>query len=194
MKSIFFRRLGALFIDYLIVTLVLSLITFGFKTDNNLIDDANDLIDSYVKEEISMEEYNEQFVEINYKLQKDNIWINAISCGLYVAYFVIFAFLNRGQTLGKKLFKLKVVSKDENKICIGKILVRSLLIYGILSSLYATVFVNIFNAKVFNTGSVILSYIETFFICVSFFMVLYRKDKRGLHDMIAGTNVIGEVK
>ena len=141
-----------------------------------------------------MEEYNEQFVEINYKLQKDNIWINAISCGLYVAYFVIFAFLNRGQTLGKKLFKLKVVSKDENKICIGKILVRSLLIYGILSSLYATVFVNIFNAKVFNTGSVILSYIETFFICVSFFMVLYRKDKRGFHDMIAGTNVIGEVK
>ena len=34
------------------------------------------------------------------------------------------------------------------------------------------------------------SYIETFFIVVSFFMVLYRKDKRGLHDMISGTKVI----
>ena len=31
-------------------------------------------------------------------------------------------------------------------------------------------------------------------IIVSFFMIMYRKDGRGLHDIIAGTNVIEEVK
>ena len=40
----------------------------------------------------------------------------------------------------------------------------------------------------------IVGYVEFFVIIVSFFMVTYKKDGRGLHDMIAGTNVIEEVK
>lgn len=194
MKSNFFRRLGAFLIDYFIVTFILSLVTLEFKTDNNLINEANDLVKSYANEEITIEEYNDSIVDINYELQKGNVWVNGISCVLYIGYFVVFAFLNKGQTIGKKILKLRIASKDESKVGIFKILVRSLFIYGILSSLYAAVFVNFLNAKKFNTGSVIVSYIETFFIVVSFFMVLYRKDKRGLHDMIACTNVIGEVK
>lgn len=193
-KSNFFKRLGAFIIDYFIVVFLLSLITMGFETDSNLVNDANDLVNSYVNNEITIEEYNNQVVEINYKLQKSNVWINAISCSLYVGYFVVFACLNKGQTLGKKIFKLRVVSKNDKSANVGKMFIRSLFIYGILSSLYATVFVNFLNAKVFNIGSSIISYIEYSFIIVSFFMVLYRKDKRGLHDIVAGTNVIGEVR
>ena len=39
----------------------------------------------------------------------------------------------------------------------------------------------------FNT---ILNIIESIFVIVSALMILYRKDKRGLHDMMAGTSVI----
>lgn len=193
-KSNFFKRLGAFIIDYFIVVFILSLITMGFETDSNLVNDANDLVNSYVNNEITIEEYNNQVVEINYKLQKSNVWINAISCSLYVGYFVVFACLNKGQTLGKKIFKLRVVSRNDKRANVGKMFIRSLFIYGILSSLYAAVFVNFLNAKVFNIGSSIISYIEYSFIIVSFFMVLYRKDKRGLHDIVAGTSVIGEVR
>lgn len=194
MKYNFFRRLGAFVIDYFIVAFILSLITMGFKTDNNLINEANGLVDSYINEEITIEEYNDSVIDINYKLQKSNVLVNGISCVLYIGYFVVFAFLNKGQTFGKKLLKFRIVSKNEDRAKIGRIFIRSLFIYGILSSLYSAVFVNFLSVKAFNIGSVIVSYIEILFIIVSFTMVLYRKDKRGMHDMIAGTVVIGEVK
>lgn len=194
MKAMFFRRFGAFIIDYFIVILILSLITMGFKTNSDLVNETNALINSYVDEEITIEEYNDNIADINYRLQKGNVLVNGISCVLYIGYFVVFTFLNNGQTLGKKILKLRVVSKDEKKVGIGRMFVRSLFIYGILSSLYLTIFVNLFNANMFNIGSVIISYIETFFIVICFFMVLYKKDKRGLHDIIAGTKVIGEVK
>jgi len=193
-KAIFFRRLGAFIIDYFIVILILSIVTMGFKNDSDLIKKTDDLVNSYVNEEITLEEYNKSIIDINYRLQKNNVFINGISCILYIGYFVVFSFLNKGQTLGKKILRLRVVSKDKEIISIGRIFVRSLFIYGILSSLYSCIFVNFFNPNMFNTGSILISYIETLFIVICFFMILYRKDKRGLHDVIAGTKVIGEVK
>lgn len=192
MKSSFFRRVGAYIIDYFIVTLILSIITMGFENNTYLVKETNNLINGYLNEEITIEEYNDKLIDVNYKLQKENRLFNGVSCLLFTGYFVIFAYLNKGQTLGKKIFKIKVASKDGKSLNIVKIFFRALFIYGILSSLYSCIFVNFLNANMFNTGSVIVSYIETFFIVASFLMVLYKKDKRGLHDMIAGTEVLSE--
>lgn len=194
MKSVFFRRLGAYIIDYFIVILILSIVTMGFRNNSNLVKETNDLINSYVNEEITIDEYNNKLIDINYRLQKDNIMVNGFSCILFIGYFVVFAYLNKGQTMGKRLFKLKIVSKNDDNINICRIFLRGLFIYGILSSLFSCIFVNILNANMFNMGSVVISYIETSFIVVCFFMVLYRKDNRGLHDVISGTKVINEIE
>ena len=194
MKANFLKRLGAFLIDYFIVTFLLSLITIGFKTDSGLTKEANDLVNSYAKEEISIDEYNEKVVDINYRLQKGNVWVNGISCALYIGYFVVFGYLNKGQTLGKKLFKIKVVKGENVRVDLKGMILRSLFIYGIISTFYASIFVNLLDANKFNIGGTIISYIEYFFIMISFFMALYRKDKRGLHDIIANTSVVSEVK
>ena len=54
--------------------------------------------------------------------------------------------------------------------------------------------VNVLNKEMFGYSYVIVSYLEIIFMTVAFFMVLYKKDGRGLHDIIANTNVIEEVK
>ena len=54
--------------------------------------------------------------------------------------------------------------------------------------------VNILSVNTFIYIYTIVGYVEFFVIIVSFFMVTYKKDGKGLHDMIAGTNVIEEVK
>ena len=38
----------------------------------------------------------------------------------------------------------------------------------------------------------VISIIECMFIVITVLMMLYKKDGRGLHDIIAKTNVIGE--
>ena len=188
MKASFFKRMGAFILDYFIVIFIVSLITMGFNSNktNDLTDKMSKLLSDYQNGEITIDEYKD---EINYELQKSNLTSNIVSVTLYIGYFVVFATLNKGQTLGKKLLKIKVVNKDGEKPSIWNMLLRSLFIYNIVSALFSIIFVNTFTYIY-----TIVGYVEFFVIIVSFFMVTYKKDGRGLHDMIAGTNVIEEVK
>lgn len=196
MKASFFKRMGAFVIDYFIVLVIVSLITMGFNTNknNDLNSQMNQLISDYQNEKITIDEYKDETYKLNYELQKENITVNIVTITLYIGYFVVFATLNKGQTLGKKLLKIRVVNKNNDKPSIWNMLVRSLLIYNIISILFSTVAVNFLNINTFTYIYTTLGYIEYFVIIISFFMVIYKKDGRGLHDMMAGTNVIEEVK
>ncbi len=77
-----------------------------------------------------------------------------------VVYFTIFIG-SCGQTPGKMLFRLKVVRVDGQEMTYGRALLRSLC--WILSLL------------LFSSG---------------FLMIAFTRQKRGLHDMLAGTSVI----
>lgn len=196
MKASFFKRMGAFVIDYFIVLVIASLITMGFNTNknNDLNNQRNQLISDYQNEKITIDEYKNENYKLIYKLQKENITVNIVTITLYIGYFVVFATLNKGQTLGKKLLKIRVVNKNNDKPSIWNMLVRSLFIYNIISILFSTVAVKFLNINTFTYIYTTLRYIECFVIIVSFFMVTYKKDGKGLHDMIAGTNVIEEVK
>ena len=196
MKASFFKRMGAFVIDYFIVLFIASLITMGFNTNknNDLNIQMNQLISDYQNEKITIDEYKDETYKLNYELQKENMTVNIVTITLYIGYFVVFATLNKGQTLGKKLLKIRVVNKNNDKPSIWNMLVRSLFIYNIISILFSTVAVNFLNINTFTYIYTALGYIEYFVIIISFFMVIYKKDGRGLHDMMAGTNVIEEVK
>ena len=196
MKASFFKRMGAFVIDYFIVLVIASLITMGFNTNknNDLNNQRNQLISDYQNEKITIDEYKDETYKLNYELQKENITVNIVTITLYIGYFVVFATLNKGQTLGKKLLKIRVVNKNNDKPSIWNMLVRSLFIYNIISILFSTVAVNFLNINTFTYIYTALGYIEYFVIIISFFMVIYKKDGRGLHDMIDGTNIIEEVK
>lgn len=196
MKASFFKRLGAFIIDYFIVIFIISMITMGFSSSatNDISKKASELISDYQNERITAEEYTEEYSKLSYELQKSNVNMNIASITLYVGYFIIFATLNRGQTLGKKLFKIKVVSKDNKDVNVWNMLIRSLLIYNLISAIFSVIFVNFLGVNAFTNIYMVIGYIEYFVMIVSFFMVTYKKDGRGLHDIIAGTNVIEEVR
>ena len=193
MKVSFFKRIGAYLIDYFVITILLTIVTIGTPVDDSFTNETTDLMNSYVNEEISIEEYNDKVYDINYRLQKSSILSNVISFVVMFGYYIVFAYLNKGQTLGKKLFKIRVVSTDD-KVSLKGMIIRNIIIYGFITKLYNIIFVNLFDVNMFNSVYSILSYIMSLFVIVSFMMVLYRKDGRGLHDIIARTNVVGEVR
>lgn len=195
MKASFIKRLGAFIIDTMILSVIFSLVTIGFNSNNSDINkELTTILEQYENSEITIEEYSDKVTNLNYELQKSSIIVNTVNVILYVGYFIVFGYLNKGQTLGKKICKIMIVNKDNGRPSIWNMVVRSIFIYGISTLLFSVIFVNILNNKIFTYGYTIITYIEAIFMIICFFMVLYKKDGKGLHDIIAKTYVIEEVK
>jgi len=194
MKVTFFERLGAYLIDSLVVSFIFSIICLGF---GNYTSDTEkmmkELDEKFVKEEITIEEYTDEYSKAIYDYQKETVLQSGISVALTIAYFVVFQYMNKGQTIGKKLLKIKVVDKDTKEpISILKGLLRSFIFLSILSGTLNILFLYILNRNSYylSYGSLMLA--EGIFILTSIIFVLYKKDGRGLHDIIANTIVVKE--
>lgn len=194
MKSIFFKRIGAYLFDFIFITFIVSLITVNFKVNTNVVKEVNDLINNVNKEEISIDDYSNKIVKINYDYQKSIVSITIVNVIISFIYFVIFATLNKGQTLGKKIFKIRVVNKDKERPSIWNMLIRSIFLYGMLINISSIICVYCFDYNIYNYIFSVTEYICYLFVIICFFMVIKRKDGRGLHDLMSKTSVIGEVR
>ena len=72
--------------------------------------------------------------------------------------------------------------------------IKGYILTGILTSFIALVTIIFMDKKVYTFFNGSLSLLTSIFIIISALMILYRKDKRGLHDMMAGSLVIKEKK
>ena len=191
MKADFFKRIFAYMIDYFIILLVLSFITANINVGSDITEKVNNLTNEYKNGNITIEEYNEEVLPLNYELTKRKLPVNVITCVIIIGYYIVFAYFNKGQTLGKKICKIRVVNDKGERASIWNILIRSLFIYGI-TTLYSLISINFLDIESFNYSVSVVSVIESLFIVISLLMMLYKKDGRGLHDIIAKTKVIGE--
>ncbi len=192
MKADFFKRIFAYMIDYFIILLVLSFITANINVGSDITEKVNNLTNEYKNGNITIEEYNEEALPLNYELTKRKLPVNVITCVIIIGYYIVFAYFNKGQTLGKKICKIRVVNDKGERASIWNILIRSLFIYGIITTLYSLISINFLDIESFNYSVSVVSVIESLFIVISLLMMLYKKDGRGLHDIIAKTKVIGE--
>ena len=194
MKATFFERLGSYLIDTIIVSFIFSLICLGFGNNTTATEKRMQELDNQlIEEKITPEEYLKEYKTVLYDYQKENALQSGISVALTIAYYVIFQYMNKGQTIGKKLLNIRVVDKDnENPISILKGLVRSLLIFNILSGALSIIFLYLLGKETYFNIYGTLVGIEAIFMLITIMFVLYRKDHRGLHDMITNTIVIKE--
>ena len=199
MKADFFKRIFAYLIDYFIIMIVLMGITASVNVGSDLTKEINDVMNDYKEGNITVEEYTEKVMPLNYELTKRKLPVNVATSVVFIGYYIIFAYFNKGQTLGKKICKIKVIDYDHKVVndkgerpSICNMVIRGLLIYGIVTTLYSTISINFLDMEKFNYSVSVISAIESMIIIVSILMMLYKKDGRGLHDIIAKTNVIRE--
>ena len=194
MKATFFERLGSYLIDTIIVSFIFSLICLGFGNNTTATEKRmQELDEQLIEEKITPDEYLKEYKTVLYDYQKENALQSGISVALTIAYYVIFQYMNKGQTIGKKLLNIRVVDKDnKNPISILKGLVRSLLIFNILSGALSIIFLYLLGKETYFNIYGTLVGIEAIFMLITIMFVLYRKDHRGLHDMITNTIVIKE--
>lgn len=194
MKAPFFKRLAAYIIDIIIVsTIVLVICTALPNKDKENENKLQELSTQLMNKEIDVNKYMNEYQDLIYSNNKNEIIELTINLVITIAYFVVFQYMNKGQTIGKKLFKIKVIDNDTKKeVSILKGLLRSILVFNIISSTVSVSLINILSKKAYMSTYLTINEIETIFIIVTAILILYRKDGRGLHDMMANTMVITE--
>ena len=150
----------------------------------------------YLKKDMSASEYLEKSKDVVYEIDKIAVPSTLIKVVLYIGYFVVFQAYNKGQTLGKKLMKIKVINtkKDEltgsNKVTVNQIAIRSIIINSIAINLLMVGSVLFMGKDSYYYASLSIQGLSFLIIVVSLLMIFFRKDGKGLHDVAANTKVV----
>lgn len=193
-KSNFGKRLVAYILDAVIVSLIFSVLTMFIKESNNLINlnnQLNTISENFINKTITMKEYFNQYSSIEYLISKEMFLQNLFSLILMIGYFVILPYYYNGQTIGKKLMKIKIV-KEDDKLTINDLTLRSLLSNGIAMTFIELALIFLIKDTAYFITISILSFIQFLLVITSIFMILYRKDKKALHDIVCKTLVVDE--
>ena len=169
------------------------------KEENNY---TNIFKDNY-KEELSNEDYdkinkkidklyNNTYKEIYYKMEKNSIMYNLIYLIAIILYYVGFNKYTNGQTLGKKLMRLKIVNNnDSNKdVPLWSYIVRLIILYQPILYITKLIGVSFMDISMYYT---VTNYVYTFQSYLEMIVIAtmsIRIDGRGLQDMLAKTRVV----
>ena len=192
-KPYFLRRVIAYLIDIILVTLLATAISMVFVDNTNYqkrTDEMLQLTKKYSDKEITKEEFNKEYEELNYYMTKEGVETSIVNCGVAIVYYVILCYLCHGITLGKYITKLRIVSANDKELNVGNYLIRGLLVDLILSNLVSIIFVYTMNKETFTSIYPKVSSVLSVFLLVTMLFIMYREDGRGLHDLAANTKII----
>ena len=197
--DIVLKRVMAYIIDVLIFSIVLTPI-INWSVINPYIDEYTENYSEYTElveqanaGEIDTEtdEYKDKIVDLNYNINKYKVISSSISVAGFLLYFAVLQWALKGQTIGKKIMKIRVVAnKEDKKLNVGNYILRSLILNNIIFSIILIIGVYIFKAPGYYTLSMVVSYLQLLVMSLIMLMVVLRKDYRGLHDFVAWTKVI----
>ncbi len=193
MKANSYKRVLAYLVDVMIISFVSLLLTYFVPTSENynkLNKEFENLTTDYRNQEVTMEEYLEKGTDINYQLNKESVPQTIVSTVLSIIYFVVLAYFMNGETLGKKLMKIKITSNNDKKLTMNNYLIRALVIDSVLMNIITIITILLFSKDIYLTSYNIISYVFSFVYIVSLAMILFSKNGRGLQDILANTKVI----
>lgn len=211
MNKYVYRRISAFLIDVFLVTFV--------STIFSSISYVNPFMESY---KVAYDEYREiyksesesvltnptiknvvdysnkmskQIYKIDYSMLFNNIYYLVFS----FLYFVLFAYFTNGQTLGKKLFKLRVVRQDGEKVKLSNLMLRTLLSgSSIFMGVNIIVVIQLLLLMIPQNQAyfyaILFSSMISYIIEIIGLVLLFSKEHRSLDDIIGSTKVIDEVK
>lgn len=195
MPAQFNKRFFAYIIDIFIVLVIANLITMFIPISEKTQDYYKELQTAQKKiydKEIDVKEYTDIVLEDNYNISKGTVLISLTSIIIYILYFVVYQVYNNGQTVGKKLMKIKVKSITDESLSINTMLFRALIIYGIAANIINLILILLLKKELYLSISNTISIIQSLIIIISVFMILFSKQKRGIHDIITKTEVVNK--
>ena len=184
------KRAVAYLFDLIIIIIIISLVSVIYHPDisflNNKLDDVSL---GYLNKDIGFSDYFKEMSLIYKEIDKTNIFINIINIFIIIIYFVIVPYFNGSHTICKKFMHIKVKMKNNIELNIISFFIRNLLINGLLYLIMVVIGSLIIPGDYYFIFITLFGIVQIILLLVSMIMVLYRKDRRGLHDVFASTRV-----
>ncbi len=194
LKALFSQRFVAFMIDLILVSFITSLVTAIIPTNSSidkLYDQQVKIVENYTAGKTTMQEYVNQLVDINYDIAKQTGIITLISIAISLLYYVLYVYKNDGQSIGKKMMKIKIQKKDKDKeLTMNDLLFRTMILQGTLVSIIGFCTILFLDKDTYLATNSLLNLIQYSILIISFFLVAFTKERQGIHDMVAKTEVV----
>ncbi len=180
-QTIVFRRLFAAFFDLVVfqtlwsLSLQLTIPIIGWEA----------FIDWIVAGEIGIED------EITAAFAAYTIVSALLGVIIGILYYAYVPWIKDGKTLGKSLMGVKVVDSRGRNPSVLKHMARAIMLWGvyIVTPLSFTILIDPYIYTMLTSAAGMLFYTIAF---AGLFMVLFRGDSRGPHDLFAETRIVDE--
>lgn len=190
-----FKRIMAYLVDVLIITFISSALTYvsfiNPKYDKYIkyTDQYNEAIDKFYKDQ-NTEEFSKTANDLSYDLNKNGYVYIIGDIAIAFLYFSVFAYFTNGQTLGKKIMKIKIVDyKTNNNPKFYQYLIRTFILNGVILNL-GTLILTCFSRRTYYQIYPWLANFDTILLIAIALTTLFTKEKRGIQDLGAQTKVI----
>ena len=194
-NNIILKRIGAYLIDFIVITLISMILTkmsfINPKYDEyvEVTNKYNEILSDYYEKEIDIDELNEEVNEISYEMNKSGYVYLIGDIVVIILYFGVFNYVYKGQTLGKKLMNLQIISNKDKPLRISNYIIRCIILNGIIMDIITLIAI-CFSKSTYYDVYRIGSNINMMFQIIIFLSIMFSVSGRGLHDIIAGTKVI----
>ena len=161
---------------------------------------ANELAEYYIEGKLTSDnyntlneridtEYNNTYKELYYKIECNSIIKFIIYLVVVLAYFVGFNMFTNGQTLGKKLMRLRIINSKGNDVLVWSYIVRTLVLYQPIYYLVRLVGVSLFDMNLYYEVTNVIYNIQGWLEMLIIAMIMIRIDGRGPQDILSMTRV-----
>lgn len=191
MEAKFSKRLYAYILDIIILGIVLMIVNIIIPKNNEIKENnvkLDSLTQNYLDKEINFNEYVNDYSEINYELDKQNIVYTVVNIIFVIVYFIIVPYFFKGQTIGKKVFKIKVFK--ENKLTITSLIIRNLIINGLAYMSLTLILLFILPYNIYFIITSILTLIQLIIMIIIIIGIIKNNKKLILHDKLSKTQVV----
>ena len=192
-KAMFSQRVLAFIIDFFILGLISSLIIMFVpvsETASKLYEEQNKILMSYSEGTVSMEEYVNQLIDLEYDIAKQTVIVSIVTIVISILYYVVYPCYNNGQTLGKKLMKIKIKKTDDTDLSMNDLLIRGMINNSILVNIISIILVLFLSKDLYLSTSSLLNIIQYLVLIISLIMIAFTKNAQGLHDKVCKTEVV----
>lgn len=187
------KRFIAYLIDIIIVGIIITLGSKLLVNNNKIIvleQQLNEINNNVLNSTFKFKESLIEYAEITKQIDLENVMVNIVTIIMILIYFVFIPYYNNGQTMGMKILKTKIEPEIGTELTIKKLMLRNFIINGLLYLAISLTFLYLFPSFIYFILVSILSFIQLGLVIISLFMLLYRRDQRGLQDILSKTRVI----
>ncbi|MBR3210335.1 MAG: RDD family protein [Bacilli bacterium] len=191
-KPLFITRSIAFLFDMFLVLLLSSVLATPFVNSDkitSLAKDSQTLLEKYNKKEVTEQEYMVEMSNLEYQVATSTELVSLFGVFVGLIYFVIVPLYNKGQTLGKKIMKIRIVStyKDLNS---NQLVFRSFIANAILLKFVSVLLLMFASRDVYTSCVESLTVTQYLIMAVSMVMVIVNKNGMSLHDGVVHTKVV----